>query len=91
MLGLYVLPLLIWYPTQLVLGTAIAPTLGRYVERREQELKQQLDAEAWVHGRGGSFPFPPYLTQEQLVVNVNCCAADEGITEPTESQSIGTV
>ncbi len=91
LLGLYVLPLLIWYPTQLVLGTALAPTLANYVERREQELKQQLDAEAWVHGRGGSFPFPPYLTQEQLVVNVNCCAADEGITEPTESQSIGTV
>ncbi|KAL3758350.1 hypothetical protein ACHAWU_005020 [Discostella pseudostelligera] len=41
MLGLYVLPLLIWYPTQLVLGTAIAPTLARYVVRKEKELKQK--------------------------------------------------
>jgi sodium/bile acid cotransporter 7 len=41
MLGLYVLPLLIWYPTQLVLGTALAPHLAKYVARKEKELKQK--------------------------------------------------
>ncbi|KAL3758349.1 hypothetical protein ACHAWU_005019 [Discostella pseudostelligera] len=89
LLGLYVLPLLIWYPTQLVLGTALAPYLAKYIERREKELKQQLDVEAWLHGRGGS-QFPPYLTQDQSVLHDMCYGADEQF-EPTESQAIGTV
>ena len=40
LLGLYILPLLIWYPTQLVLGTALVPYLARYVVRKEKELKE---------------------------------------------------
>ena len=40
-LGLYTLPLLIWHPMQLVLGTAVAPRLAAYVERREEELQRE--------------------------------------------------
>ena len=38
MVGLYTLPLLIWHPMQLVLGSAVAPKVAAYVERREKEL-----------------------------------------------------
>lgn len=38
MVGLYVLPLLIWYTMQLVLGTAAAPYIAAYIIRREGEL-----------------------------------------------------
>ena len=41
MVGLYTLPLLIWHPMQLVLGTAVAPRVAAYVQRREKELMQQ--------------------------------------------------
>ncbi|KAL7549390.1 hypothetical protein ACHAWF_012659 [Thalassiosira exigua] len=41
MVGLYTLPLLIWHPMQLVLGTACAPRVAAYVERREEELLEQ--------------------------------------------------
>ncbi len=36
--GLYTLPLLIWHPMQLLIGTAVAPRIAEYVERREGEL-----------------------------------------------------
>ena len=38
LVGLYTLPLLIWHPMQLVLGTAVAPRVAAYVTRREKEL-----------------------------------------------------
>jgi len=41
MVGLYTLPLLVWHPMQLVLGTAVAPRVAAYVERREKELMNQ--------------------------------------------------
>ena len=40
MVGLYTLPLLIWHPMQLVLGSAVAPRVAAYVERREKELSK---------------------------------------------------
>jgi sodium/bile acid cotransporter 7 len=40
LVGLYVLPLLIWYTMQLVLGTAAAPYIAAYIIRREGELAQ---------------------------------------------------
>lgn len=39
-LALYVLPLLIWYTTQLILGTAAAPYITAYIIRREKELEE---------------------------------------------------
>ena len=38
LVGLYTLPLLIWHPMQLVIGTAIAPRIAEYVKKREEEL-----------------------------------------------------
>jgi len=45
MVGLYTLPLLIWHPMQLVLGTAMAPRVAAYVKRRETELTNQQQGE----------------------------------------------
>ena len=45
MVGLYTLPLLIWHPMQLVLGTAVAPRIAAYVERREEELQGKEDGQ----------------------------------------------
>ncbi|KAL7520929.1 hypothetical protein ACHAWX_005621 [Stephanocyclus meneghinianus] len=38
LVGLYTLPLLIWHPMQLLLGTAVAPHIADYVKRREEIL-----------------------------------------------------
>jgi len=45
MVGLYTLPLLIWHPMPLVLGTAVAPRIAAYVERREKELQGKEDGQ----------------------------------------------
>ncbi|KAL7428858.1 hypothetical protein ACHAXH_001216 [Discostella pseudostelligera] len=52
LLGLYVLPLLIWYPTQLVLGTALVPYMSAWVKRREQELLAQREELQLANGNG---------------------------------------
>ena len=36
--GLYTLPLLIWHPIQLILGTALVPRLLKFVEREHERL-----------------------------------------------------
>lgn len=38
MVGLYTLPLLIWHPMQLVLGSGVAPYVANYVKRKEEAL-----------------------------------------------------
>ena len=45
MVGLYTLPLLIWHPMQLVLGTAVALMIVAYMERREEELQGKEDGQ----------------------------------------------
>jgi hypothetical protein len=40
LVGLYILPLLIWYTMQLVLGMAAAPYIAAYIIRKEGELAQ---------------------------------------------------
>mmetsp|Transcript_3907 Transcript_3907/g.8516 ORF Transcript_3907/g.8516 Transcript_3907/m.8516 type:complete len:104 (+) Transcript_3907:1-312(+) len=37
--GLYTLPLLIWHPMQLVIGSALAPKLSAWVEKEEKRLE----------------------------------------------------
>ena len=37
--GLYTLPLLIWHPMQLVIGSALAPRIANWVEREEDRLE----------------------------------------------------
>jgi len=41
--GLYTLPLLIWHPMQLVLGSLLAPRLSAFVDREEERLGITLD------------------------------------------------
>jgi solute carrier family 10 (sodium/bile acid cotransporter), member 7 len=49
--ALYTLPLLVWHPLQLVLGTLIAPTLAAYVvKQQEQAQAAAAVAAATAHG-----------------------------------------
>lgn len=41
--GLYTLPLLIWHPMQLVVGSFVAPYVAAYVKRREAEKEEEED------------------------------------------------
>ena len=55
LVGLYTLPLLIWHPMQLVLGTAVAPKVAEYVKRRQEELNDNNnDKEKQDEEKGGS-------------------------------------
>lgn len=36
--GLYTLPILVWHPMQLLIGTVLAPRLARFVEREEERI-----------------------------------------------------
>ena len=60
--GLYTLPLLIWHPMQLVIGTFLAPRLARFVEREEERLGltvnevDSVDEEAQPEAPGRSQP-----------------------------------
>ena len=48
--GLYTLPLLVWYPMQLFVGSLITPQVAAYVDRQEaiiaEKAKQKVVAEA---------------------------------------------
>jgi len=44
-LGLYTLPLLVWHPTQLVIGSALAPKLVKFVESERERLKTEEPGE----------------------------------------------
>jgi len=43
LVGLYVLPLLIWYTLQLILGSAAAPYIAAYIIRKEGELGHAIE------------------------------------------------
>eukprot|EP00985_Skeletonema_marinoi_P002857 scaffold1172_cov143-Skeletonema_marinoi.AAC.2 len=45
MVGLYTLPLLIWHPMQLVIGSFVAPYVAAYVKRREEEISSTVQEE----------------------------------------------
>jgi len=42
-LGLYTLPLLVWYPTQLIFGTFMAPRLNEFVKYKESKERKLLE------------------------------------------------
>ena len=44
-LGMYTLPLLVWHPLQLLIGTALAPRLATWVDKEvvEGEIKNMGD------------------------------------------------
>lgn len=53
--GLYTLPLLIWHPIQLILGTALSPRLAAFVAKEHERL-----------GIHESDPAGPQVTQDDL-------------------------
>ena len=78
LVGLYTLPLLIWHPMQLVLGTAVAPKVAEYVKRRQEELNDNNnDKEKQDKENGGS--------GEEMVNEENSNCADQ----KTEAMEIG--
>ncbi len=40
-LGIYTLPLLIWYPSQLIIGTILAPRLTKFVDHKMQKYEME--------------------------------------------------
>ena len=52
--GLYTLPLLVWHPMQLVLGSLLAPRLAAFVEREEERLGITNTDEDGAGNNGGS-------------------------------------
>ena len=48
--GLYTLPLLIWHPMQLVLGTAVAPHVAAYVKMKEEMMQQNNEGDGCPDG-----------------------------------------
>jgi sodium/bile acid cotransporter 7 len=42
LIGYYTLPLLIWHPMQLVIGSALAPKLSAFVAREEERLQRAI-------------------------------------------------
>eukprot|EP00984_Skeletonema_dohrnii_P024593 scaffold13738_cov176-Skeletonema_dohrnii-CCMP3373.AAC.1 len=56
MVGLYTLPLLIWHPMQLVVGSFVAPYVAAYVQRREEEISSTLQEEKSEDGTTSGGP-----------------------------------
>jgi sodium/bile acid cotransporter 7 len=48
-MGLYALPLLIWHPMQLVIGTILTPRLSAYIEKEEKRLEDEKEEEKRVN------------------------------------------
>lgn len=63
-LGLYTLPLLVWHPLQLVIGTALSPKLSAWADAKEQEVKGRADvvaaasAKELLHAEEGDVTIP---------------------------------
>lgn len=58
-LGIYTLPLLIWHPAQLVIGSALAPRLKEWVEGERGRLDKEgdeADKKAELDGQYGTVP-----------------------------------
>ena len=51
--GYYTLPLLIWHPMQLVIGTFIAPRLSAFVKREEERLQKNDNDLSLAEDNGG--------------------------------------
>ena len=50
LVGLYTLPLLIWHPMQLVIGSALTPRLAAFVVREEERLAGEKNSELKAPG-----------------------------------------
>jgi len=45
-IGFYTLPLLVWHPMQLLIGSFLAPRLSDFVEREESRLNSNTETDA---------------------------------------------
>ena len=70
LVGLYTLPLLIWHPMQLVIGSAIAPRIAKYVERKEQALSAGKDENEPITQN------PDQTTNIEETMNTNAAIVD---------------
>ena len=65
LVGMYTLPLLVWHPMQLLLGTAVAPLVAEWVDRREKAQKpsssvaELASLEVEEEDSGGDVDAPP--------------------------------
>lgn len=73
--GVYTLPILIWYPMQLVVGSILAPRLEKFAEREKERLGN-ADAD--------SLPSPED-DEEEAAMNNSC--AEEEATVQVDSES----
>ena len=55
-LGLFVLPLLIWHPLQLFMGSAAVPWLSKWVDAEERSVKERQAAEGDAAPRAAAVP-----------------------------------
>lgn len=64
MVGLYTLPLLIWHPMQLVVGSFVAPYVAAYVKRREEEISLLQEEKS---EEGNTNDSPDETIQEEMM------------------------
>jgi len=65
MVGLYTLPLLIWHPMQLVVGSFVVPYVAAYVKRREEEISLLKEDEKSQDGTTSGSPDENETIQEE--------------------------
>ena len=76
-LGLFVLPLLIWHPLQLFVGSAAIPWLSKWVDAEERSVQERREAEgddpapAQVSPKGPAPACAPATAAESTVVSVS--------------------
>jgi len=51
-LGIYTLPLLIWYPSQLIIGTMLAPRMSRFVEYKINKYETERSMRQFDNSKG---------------------------------------
>ena len=82
LVGLYTLPLLIWHPMQLVIGSAVAPRIAEYVKRREEELAQGIEGDKKEDEEEGA-------TQEDQAAAKDISISDRSPDEKSELMELG--
>jgi sodium/bile acid cotransporter 7 len=82
--GVYTLPLLIWHPMQLVIGSALAPRLSAFVDRENERLGIVDD-----DGDGGGNELPVTNTDDVQQQEQTNDAASAGAEQEQESEQDG--
>ena len=67
LVGLYTLPLLIWHPMQLLVGSFLAPRLAKFVQREHERLGIVDQDEVGESSPAVSSPSPPSQSVENIL------------------------